>query len=132
MATFKPRALRMRPIAATVSPLPTELTTPPVQKMYLGILLTCPTILHTNWPRDQSIPASQHQIGCRAASKPLAQILKRPLHIQEYQAQFRLIADKRRQHCVFVHRHQQHNAQVALDVNLAQLATLKVMRDSLA
>jgi hypothetical protein len=28
----------MRPIAAAVTPLPTELTTPPVQKIYFGIL----------------------------------------------------------------------------------------------
>src|SRR5262249_46137144 len=34
MATLRPRALRIRPIAAAVTPLPTELTTPPVQKIY--------------------------------------------------------------------------------------------------
>jgi hypothetical protein len=28
--------LRIRPIAAAVTPLPTELTTPPVQKIYFG------------------------------------------------------------------------------------------------
>src|SRR3990172_547733 len=37
MATLTPRALRIRPMAAAVTPLPTELTTPPVQKMYLGM-----------------------------------------------------------------------------------------------
>ena len=32
------RDLRMRPRAAVVMPLPTELTTPPVTKMYFGML----------------------------------------------------------------------------------------------
>src|SRR5436305_440263 len=35
--TRSPRALRMRPIEAVTIPLPTELTTPPVTKMYLGM-----------------------------------------------------------------------------------------------
>ena len=34
-----PRLLRMRPMDATVIPLPTELTTPPVTKMYFAMLL---------------------------------------------------------------------------------------------
>ena len=37
METVTPRLLRIRPSAAVVMPLPTELTTPPVTKMYLGI-----------------------------------------------------------------------------------------------
>src|SRR5581483_7609330 len=37
METETLRDLRMRPRAAVVMPLPTELTTPPVTKMYLGI-----------------------------------------------------------------------------------------------
>src|SRR4029453_13035601 len=32
------RALRRRPMAAVVMPLPTELTTPPVMKMYLAVM----------------------------------------------------------------------------------------------
>ena len=45
MATLSPRAFSIRPIAATVSPLPTELTTPPVQKIYWGLEVTCSTYL---------------------------------------------------------------------------------------
>src|SRR5574338_246575 len=37
METEMSRDLRMRPRAAVVMPLPTELTTPPVTKMYFGI-----------------------------------------------------------------------------------------------
>ena len=37
METETLRLLRMRPRAAAVMPLPTELTTPPVTKMYFGI-----------------------------------------------------------------------------------------------
>src|SRR5215213_7537985 len=37
METRRFRLLRMRPSAAVVMPLPTELTTPPVTKMYFGI-----------------------------------------------------------------------------------------------
>ena len=37
METLRPRDLRMRPMAAVAIPLPTELTTPPVTKMYFGI-----------------------------------------------------------------------------------------------
>ena len=35
--TVMPRALRTRPIAAAATPLPTELTTPPVKKIYFVI-----------------------------------------------------------------------------------------------
>src|SRR5262245_21074201 len=38
METFRPRALSSRPIAAAVTPLPTELTTPPVMKMYFVMM----------------------------------------------------------------------------------------------
>ena len=34
--TSKPRALRIRPIEAQVTPLPIPETTPPVTKMYFG------------------------------------------------------------------------------------------------
>jgi hypothetical protein len=37
MAIFKPRDFNIRPIAAAVTPFPTELTTPPVQKLYFGV-----------------------------------------------------------------------------------------------
>jgi hypothetical protein len=33
--TLNPRDLSKRPVAAAVTPFPTELTTPPVKKMYL-------------------------------------------------------------------------------------------------
>src|SRR5437016_202085 len=36
-ATLKPRLLKRRPIEATVTPLPTDETTPPVTKMNFGI-----------------------------------------------------------------------------------------------
>src|SRR5579862_4428623 len=39
METATPRALRIWPIEATVIPLPTEDTTPPVTKMYLASLM---------------------------------------------------------------------------------------------
>jgi hypothetical protein len=32
---LKPRTFKIRPIAAAVTPFPTELTTPPVKKIYL-------------------------------------------------------------------------------------------------
>src|SRR5438105_8531650 len=38
MTTETLRALRRRPMAAVVMPLPTELTTPPVMKMYLAVM----------------------------------------------------------------------------------------------
>src|SRR6266540_1513699 len=38
MTTGTLRALRRRPMAAVVMPLPTELTTPPVMKMYLAVM----------------------------------------------------------------------------------------------
>ena len=37
--TEKPRFFNRRPIEATVTPFPTELTTPPVTKMYLVIIM---------------------------------------------------------------------------------------------
>src|SRR3990172_329383 len=37
IVTLTPRLFRTRPIAAAVTPFPTLLTTPPVQKMYLGM-----------------------------------------------------------------------------------------------
>src|SRR4249920_2764702 len=37
MPTRSPRRSRRRPIAAAVSPFPSELTTPPVTKMYLAM-----------------------------------------------------------------------------------------------
>src|SRR5687768_11987124 len=40
METERPRLLRMHPVEATVIPLPTEETTPPVTKMYLGMRST--------------------------------------------------------------------------------------------
>src|SRR5438034_642259 len=38
MTTGTLRAFRRRPMAAVVMPLPTELTTPPVMKMYLAVM----------------------------------------------------------------------------------------------
>jgi hypothetical protein len=38
MLTRTPRILSILPMAAAVTPLPTELTTPPVQKMYFVML----------------------------------------------------------------------------------------------
>ena len=39
MVTLTPRLFNTRPIDAAATPLPTLDTTPPVQKMYLGIVL---------------------------------------------------------------------------------------------
>src|SRR5579859_1623995 len=57
MVTLMPRSLSSRPIAAAVTPLPTELTTPPVIKMNFvissllvqrrGVQLNAPTLPHT-------------------------------------------------------------------------------------
>ena len=44
MVTATPRLLSSRPIDAVAMPLPTELTTPPVTKMYLVVIASLLTV----------------------------------------------------------------------------------------
>jgi hypothetical protein len=43
--TLKPRSFSNLPMAAAVTPFPTELTTPPVKKMYLVVIIASKVLL---------------------------------------------------------------------------------------
>ena len=60
MDTQRPRAFSTRPMEAAVTPLPTLLMTPPVQKMYLRITLLTLTIVVGRVAQSAVLPTDSY------------------------------------------------------------------------
>src|SRR5690606_17860056 len=137
MTTFSPRALRMRPMAAAVTPLPTELTTPPVQKMYLGMR----SYLFSSLARYDTLKREAGRLDRCVVSPPLLRRWNGPprgppccsdqlfkvvccsLHIQKHQPELCALTDQCRQYGFFADRHQDDEPVFPADVHLIERAT---------
>ena len=67
-ATLKPRSLSKSPVAAAVTPLPTELTTPPVKNKYFVVIFTSLKIMVYPYKGDgegvSALPIGEFFVSC--------------------------------------------------------------------
>src|SRR3990172_1618211 len=142
MLTLKPRSLSSRPSAAAVTPLPTELTTPPVRKMYFGPPLIAPPPAAANtarkgrWggrPQETSPPfRSRLPFASRRSSDDLPDILGGAPHLEQDQAEAGLLSRQDRQHGLGAGAGQEHVSAAPMDVDLVQSAAAEFPGDALA
>src|SRR3970040_2409410 len=109
MLPLKPRSFSSRPRAAVVTPLPTELTTPPVRKMYL-VMASSPIKGGGQCrPPANSPPSETKRIPTLQPppAQPL-QIATRPPHLKQDQSKLSLFPGQDGQHGLLAGGHQQH------------------------
>src|SRR5439155_15640665 len=81
MQTEMLRDLRMRPRAAVVMPLPTELTTPPVTKMNFGMLSVGPGAGQNKWRHLRECRPPRILQGAQKADKRIASTARLQLEL---------------------------------------------------